>query len=200
MPFQPVPQTIGIEVRGTVRGIPVENTFYAQYVIEPDQDELDEFSTALVEGWQELALPVMSVDYTLREVYVRLLNAEIALQSTALCEASCAGEIAGASLPNLNSIAIARRSGFTGRSARGRIFWPVLAASQVSGNFITSSMRSAVIVVVEGIDTVITTSGYVPVIVSRYHNNLTRAEGVTLPIAQWVVVDDKVDSRKGRMN
>lgn len=198
MPFVAVPDTIGINVRGTFQTVPVENTFYANYVTPPDEAALE----ALVELlWDQVVadwLPIMSTAFTLSEVYARDLAVEIAAQAS-FSASPADGEVTGDTLPNLNTIAVKRASGLTGRSARGRIFWMGLSESQVDNNIVKIAHAGAIVVALNNFNTVCSAEGFTPVIVSRYHNGAARVTPLTFPFSSWAVTDLQVDRRSSRM-
>lgn len=197
MPFQPVPSTIEVLVSGTTNGIPWQNTFYYNYVVPPDEEELgdllDDLYAVIVSAW----LPLLCANVDVRELYARDLADEIAVQST-LGIVGAVGSASGGGLPTYVAFAVSRRSAFTGRSARGRIFWVGLTESQVTDNTLSSGTRAAIIAALEAFDAAAALAGFTPVIVSRWSGGSLRVSGVTYPITTWLATDDFVDTRRSR--
>lgn len=201
MAFQPVPNTAGISLRWLLpTGVLAENTLYARYFDTPDPSQLEE----LVEGiWgvvEELFLPQLSAACALREVYARGLTTEEDAQASFAEVVSPVGLIAGEPMSNNVSFAIARRSGLTGRSTRGRIYWPLVAKSQTTnGNFMNALQASLMVTALNTVDAIIQDAGATPVIVSRFTGGERRPVGVTYPVQDWITTDLRLDTRRGRM-
>lgn len=197
MPFQDVPDTIEVLVSGTFNGIPWQNTFYYNYVTPPDEEQLgdllDDLNAVIVADWMEL----MPANVAVTSLYARDLASEVAVQAL-LGLVGQTGSASGAALPTFNTLAISRRSGFAGRSARGRIFWVGFTESQVSDNTVDSGVVASIVTALENFDAAANLAGFTPVIVSRYTGGALRAHGVTFDIQTWFATDTKVDTRRSR--
>lgn len=201
MAFQSVPNAAGISVRwGLPSGVQAESTFYAQYFDSPDSSQLNELVVAVWDATVEGMLNHLSNLVTLREVYARGLTAEIDAQATYADTVTPVGVLTGQAHPNNVSFALARRSGLTGRSSRGRIFWPLVSLSQTIGfNYMVETQALAMIQDMQAIDLAIQSVGATSVIVSRFANNAQRPVGVTFPIAAWGYTDLRLDTRRMRL-
>jgi len=197
MAFQVVPDTIIVELRGENQTVPVENTFYYSYTTPPDESELETLLDALSAVYTASFKPLLPDGVTVTELYARDLGSEVAAQAL-VPVASGQGSATGDSMPSFNTIAISRRSGLTGRSARGRIYWLGLSESQVQGQVVMSTPRAAMLAAVLAWDAAASAQGFEPVIVSRYHNHVKRAEGVTYAIEGWSLTDFDVDTQRNR--
>lgn len=198
MAWQSVPDTIGAFVRGTYQGIPWENTFYCNYIAVPDVGDLQTLADAILSWVNTEWCPVMSTSCEINEVNCRDLAAEIALQAEANNTPPEPGTVSGGTLPTYTAIAVARRSGLTGRSSRGRIFWTGMTEGQVTGNILDSGLVTAVLNAVSGIDTVMAALGYAPCIVSRYAGGVKRPVAVTFEIQSWLINNTLIDTRRSR--
>lgn len=198
MPFQPVPNVVQVNVRGTFQGSQTENTFYYQYVGTMTQERLDDLTDAIDSAVRDNWLPLLSSGWTGREIYARDLSSEVGVQSTDITIGGLTGAVTGDTLPNYATIAIARRSGLTGRSARGRIFWQGLAESQTLNNSIVSTVAANIIDAIQEVDLAALALEFVPVIVSRYTAGTLRLEPLVLELAQWLITDLLLDTRRSR--
>jgi len=196
MAYQPVPDTVGVEIRGTLLGQQVENTLYYKYVSPPDEAELADLAEVVADTFIAEWLPLLPAGWIGREVYVRDLSAPITVQATDISILGLAGGQGGETAPSYVTIAVARRSGLTGRSARGRIFWMGLSEVQLQGNLVFAG--GDIVDAVEAMDAAVTTAGYAPVIVSRKQNNVVLANAITYPLTQWLLVDLDLDTRRSR--
>jgi hypothetical protein len=197
MAFQPVPNTIIVELRGTTFSEACENTFYYSYVDTPDESDLETLLDALEAVAISHFKPYLPDSVIMTELYARDLHSEVAAQAL-IGITGGQGSATGEGMPSFNSLAISRRSGQTGRSARGRIYWLGLSESQVQGQTVLSTPRAGMLAAPIAFDAAAQGLGYTPVIVSRYHNNVKRAEGVTYEIQGWSLTDFGVDTRRSR--
>lgn len=197
MAFQSVPNTIEVLVRGTNDSTPVENTFYYGYVATPTPEDLEELLTDLkavvVAEW----LPYLPANCGITSLYARDLEVEFASQFDLAFSVEI-GTASGEALPSFNTIAFARKSGLTGRSARGRIFWMGLTEGQVANSVVDSGVLVGIADAINQFDAAAALLSYTPVIVSRYHNGVPRVPAVTYEISNWGFNDNLVDTRRSR--
>lgn len=199
MPFQAVPNTILLCVRATVGGQDVENTFYAQKATSPTQDDVDAVVAMAAAWWASDWQGAMSDDYVMREMYARSLDSEVAVQAT---DASMNGEFGdlGSATPNNVALAVARRSGFTGRNTRGRIFVAGVPENQVGATMTVFPEYAALITgALDILGAALEEIDLTPVIVSRVGAGATPTVAVVWTILEWVVVNLVVDSMKRRL-
>lgn len=201
MAFQAVPDTASVELRMSQNGKNIEMTFYQTNGGVIDEDALSALASTYADWYAEFASIQMSSAVVGREVYARSLETEIAPQFTDLSILGVAGAGSGTPLPNNNAIAIKRVSGLTGRSSRGRVFYPGLASTnlQANENFVTQEHVNAILTNMGELQNAVVALGWTPVILSRYNNGSKRATGVTFPIFGWSVSDLRVDSRRSRL-
>lgn len=198
MAFIPVPDTIQLEVRAFLNSVPVENTFYYLSAGTIDQALLDAVAEAARDYVEEEAAG-FNTNWIFKEVYARDLSDSTFLSSLASATGAITGSAADP-LPNNVTFALKRSSGFSGRSARGRIYWMGIATSYMaSDNMLATISANGLITWVEALDAVVSLEGVTPVIVSRFNNLLPRTEGVTYPIADWSYSDLRVDTLRSRL-
>lgn len=198
MAFIPVPDTIQLEFRATLQGENVENTFYYLAPGVVDQALLDAVAEA-ARDYVDAEPDLFSVNWTFREIYARDLSDSTFLSALAPSVGPAVGTYTD---PNPNNVtwAIKRTSGFSGRSARGRIFWQGIAESMTTGtNVMDPSYANAAVAWVIAFDAAVAAEGVTPVIVSRYNAGAPRVTGVTYPIADWTYSDLRVDTMRGRL-
>lgn len=198
MPYQAVPNGIELLIRGTNLEMQTENSFYFQKdgtVSQLDLDNLtDGVSAAVITYWK----PNLPSSWVGVEVYARGLSAAVDLQSTDTSIAGEVGTLSGTPMPSLATVAVARRSGLTGRASRGRIFWQALSESFTTGNQITSGMATSILEAVNAVDTVAIGLDLLPIIVSRLSEGATPTEALVFAIADWLFTDLVIDTRRSR--
>lgn len=201
MAFQPVVNTAEFVIQGALQGIPVQNTFYVENTIPWLAEALDDLCEVISDAVLEGMINRLPTQWFGFGVFARDLSSEIAPVGVSLGLAGVPGNSSGAVLPNNCSASFKRSSAFAGRSARGRIYWMGLDAGFLSANenFLSGSFTAAAVADLNIITNAITAEGYANVIVSRYHNGLPRAAGLTTPQTGWAAVTQRVASRRDRL-
>lgn len=198
MAFIPVPDVIQVEVRAVLVSRPVENTFYYLVPGVIDQELLDAVAETARDYVEENAA-IFSTAWLFNGVYARDLSDSTFLSALAPATDVINGTQSGP-LPNNASFAIKRTSGFSGRSARGRIFWMGMCDSYLSStNTVASVSANSMVSWLEGLDAAIASEGVTPVIVSRFNAGVPRTTGVTYVITDWSYTDLQVDTQRGRL-
>lgn len=101
-------------------------------------------------------------------------------------------------MPSFVTKAIARRSGLTGRSGRGRIFWQGLSESQCTGSLINGTPAIDLVNNVIAADAAAIALGWTPVILSYVQNGVSLPTAAIYVIAEWLLTDFFTDTRRSR--
>jgi hypothetical protein len=101
---------------------------------------------------------------------------------------------------NHSCIAIKRVTGFTGRSARGRVYFP-LHGGMVAANedFISTTARDEIVDALNEIDDYAGAVSWVHVVVQRWSEGVKLDEGVVRTVLGYVAVDTEIDTQRRRM-
>lgn len=201
MAFQSVPNTASAFVQGVTNGQPTSFLLYFYRAAGYSQTDLDNLSAA-VDSWAGAELrPLLSTNYAYVGTEVRGLEDEEDLTSFNNTNAG-AGGVAQDPLPNNCSFAIKRLSGFTGRSARGRVFLPGIPRTSINpaddNRFLQASVSLWIQLFLD-ILAYVAASGWIEVIVSRYTQGAKRPTGVVFAVADWANTDLVVDSQRRRL-
>lgn len=202
MAFQSVPDTAQVTIVYTLNGEACVNTLYAQkvggYSVGDLQALANQVDTQVDGTWLAQQPP--------EAVYVRteVRGLDVENDLTAEQNANAGPGIQGTNtLPNQVTFAISKRSGKTGRSARGRLYWIGIPGGQLVGtdeNRLVAAYVTALEDAVDdqrsGIDAV---AGWDSVLVSRFQGGVKRSEGVVFPWLSTVCVDDIIDTQRGRL-
>jgi len=198
MPFQPVPDTAEALVLMQQNGQPLTMTFHYLKVGGYDQEDIDALAAAVDVFAEAEIQPLLSTSSLYRGVEVRGLESTVDLFAAVTNVG--AGAIASNPLPNQNALAVKRVTGFTGRSARGRVFFPLCVAylgtnedevDATSAETVRSSIE-------EAIDAAIG-DGWIHVLVSRQQDGVVPDEAVTRTITEYQLSDLVIDSQRRRM-
>jgi hypothetical protein len=203
MAFIAVPNTVRAEIRGTFQGERVLNTLWFAKIDAWVPAEMTALADTLAAWWTTNCLQQQSDQYTLREIYVRDYTAAVGLEYTSTVDLPAVGEIPEAALPNNVSLAVSFRSGFTGRSTRGRNYWVGFAETQIVGNAVADAVITDItsyyaLLLPDFIETTL-----IPditwVITSFYTGGAPRSFGATFIINTVTCVDNIVDSQRRRL-
>lgn len=145
-------------------------------------------------------LPAQSLDYLYVSTTVRGLAFEND-QEVTVTTGTALGALAAAALPDNVTLAIKKASAFTGRTARGRLYWIGTALTQISTNESQYSVVGANTIrdAVDDMRAAITATVWQATIVSRFAAGLKRPFGVTTDWIDSVLVDINVDSQRRRL-
>lgn len=199
MPFQRVPNTLELQVRATVAAIPVMNSFYFTTSVTPTQEDCETLVALAADWWTSDWQPAMSGDYVMREMYARSLDSEIAPQAT---DDSMAGEFGalGSAQANNVSLAVARRSGFTGRASRGRIFIAGVPENQVDAlNGVNGTYAALITDALDALTAAASVENMVAAIIHRVSAGVPLTTAVVFTLVEWAVVNLFVDSQRNRL-
>lgn len=203
MAFQPVPFTFEINCNYLYRAVPIQMTFHVE-VASPDYTvtALQSLCDA-AQVWQAAQLlQGFPSDAVFNGVEGRGLanqNDIFASNTDDIGEPGLRTNI----FPNMVAFAIKRTSGLTGRSARGRVYWPAASQDQNSGNENQiDAGRAALYVGALGLfeDAM---QGAVPsaieVITSRVSSGSSRPVGVNFPVVGYAYTNLQWDTMRERM-
>ncbi len=202
MAFQPVVDTVEIDIIYTQHGEAMQNVFYAKlpggYVLA-DLAALAVGIDAQVQGtWK--AQQVIEAFYSRVEVRgLAVQNDLIATNNTS----AGVGVLLGGALPNSVTLAVKKESGLTGRSARGRCYWIGASLGKLKPsdeNEFQTVYVDDIVFAVDSIRMQIPSIGlWEAVLVSRFSEGVPRATGLTFDWNSSVAVNEVVDTQRGRL-
>lgn len=204
MGFQSVPSVAEVRVHYEINNFPMMNTYHAELTGGYDTVDLEVLAARI----DALAVPPLLALQSLHCNYVRTdvlgLEDENDIKVTDNTNTG-AGGIFNFAIPRNNAFVVTRRSGLTGRSARGRVFVcglpdNTLQQSEVGNSQIFSSKADEFLDEVDNFRIVIDASGsWEAVIVSRWNNKIKRNFGITFNWTNSTYQSLKVGSRRERL-
>ena len=199
MTFQSVPNVVEAVPHITMNGKEITLTFYGEIAggysaadVQNLADEMDDWAATELKPWLSVS---GTYDFTSTRG-LEFANDVIGLSSTG---AGAGGE-ASQALPNNAVLSVKRRSGFTGRSARGRVYVPVAFGElSTNENYVSSGFAVGITAALDEVRVYMLNAGFTEVIVSRYTGGSLRATGVTFDVVDYSVVDTRIDSQRRRL-
>lgn len=199
--FIPAPNTAGVELRYSALGQIIENTFHVR---SSSPFTLANLVTlrGVFDAWDSATWKLYrSPNVTLLGIRSRGLDAGDSPIDEYVLATPRAGTYGGTLLPLNVTVAIKLLSSSAGRSARGRIFFPGITTSALSGNQVLSGWadpaKNAVVTLKSNI--VAANSAWAMCITSRRHDNAWRATAVNYDVTSVALSDYNVDSQRRRL-
>jgi hypothetical protein len=153
-----------------------------------------------LEAWYENEwAPVASDDWQTDVITITSLAVEDGLQYSRAFTVN--GEAAAPSLPAQDTLAMSTRTGFTGRSRRGRMYHVGLAESFVEGSTVNSTAYAALLAAYNALYVDIGVGEWQWVVASFVEDGGPRSTALVTPITSVILVDpivDSMDTRKPR--
>lgn len=112
---------------------------------------------------------------------------------------SYTGAITGAAPANNVTFALSLRTGFGGRSYRGRVYHVGLAEADIADSYIDTTVLASLIEGYEAIIELVDNVGWEWVVYSRFANGAARATGLATRITNVIAVDNILDSQRTRL-
>lgn len=200
MAFVPVPKVAQVNLQYQLYDQQVENTLYLLNDAGWDTPSLINAAAAVVSTWTTNMMPLLSAELSFENVKLVDLNAQGGLGVDYPVNPVVQGGVGGPSAPGNVAFCVKKATGYTGKSARGRIYLPGIGRSLITGNEVSASWRGLVVAALLTFQSAIesTIPGVHVVHVSRYTNGAPRIQG-----AYWNVVsytaDTFLDSQRRRL-
>lgn len=199
MTFQPVPQTVGVYVRGTLFNQRVENTIYVSTADPTTPGDVADIAAAAGAWYRANIVPLLAQDYVYRETFAKDLSSASGAEVNNTTGVGTIGGQPFAAMPGNVTLAISFRTGLAGRSFRGRNYLPCLAEPQVTGNTVASATADAFVTGYNELLNVLVGSEYTWTVVSRFTSGVLRAVGISTPVVNAIVTNLFVDSMRRRL-
>jgi len=111
------------------------------------------------------------------------------------------GGLSSPAMPSNVTFATSFRTGYAGRSKRGRAYWVGLAESQVAGDFVSTLAAEAIRGAWEEFGSILAGGfdGFTHVVTSYYENGEPRVTAAYNEVTSYVNVDTRVDTQRRRL-
>lgn len=198
MGFVPAHNVVRVDVVYTWQGEVCENVFHFQGDTTPEPADMTALGTA-VQNWRLTNLrPLQSNACLLTKVKVQDLSVVSGLGIEQTLSPASQGSLTDPSLPNNCTIAVALKTGFSGRSFRGRSFHVGLTEILRTGNQITGTTQTSLITAYMALRGPFSVNNYVLGVLSTRFGGVPRLTGVFTPV-NAVTVDLNLDSQRRRL-
>lgn len=200
MAFQSVPQAAEAVIAYQMNGENVFNVIAATRFQAYDLADLTVLAEAVDASVAADWLPVQSQDVNYLNTTVRGLEFEND-QEVVVDTGAGAGLAASKTLPGNVTFCVKKTSSFTGRSARGRLYWIGMTPGQLQSNenLLNVVDADAIEAAIDAMRAAISATVWTAAIVSRFKDNVKRTVGIVNVWVDSSFVDLKVDSMRPRL-
>jgi len=201
MAFQPAPKMASVELVYAWNGQVVENVFHVKANVDFTEGMCEDTAQAFYTWWLDNLKALQSDQIALQRVVVKGLHAQASPEWTVDCISGCAGTQTGASVPGNVAAVISLLTGLTGRSQRGRSYFPGFNEASIAGNQLTTGAQTALIAAYEELIPILGAldEGIHLVVLSRFHDKAPRAEAIGQAIT-GMALDIFLDSMRRRLS
>lgn len=199
MTFQPAPNCVELVIRGTIGFKPVANVLNFWKPTTYNQTDVQDLADAADAQTAAHYLPIMGSGVAYSECFVRGLATIIDL-SAANASSAGVGSAAGVNLPSNSAFVATLRTGFTGRSARGRFYaFPTGSGNQVDAATVSVGYANAVVTLITAYKTAAAALGFQLVVLSRQSGGVRPAVATHLPVTLIEHRNLELDSQRRRL-
>lgn len=207
MPFIPCNNVVEASIRFLLDEQLVENVFHFHKTAVGAITALDlaDLAGQLLGWWETVFSYCLPIELIFNEIYLRDLTTAEGLEETASTTTRDAGRVSGGVLPNQDTFCVSFRTGFTGRSNRGRVYLPALLKAYVTQNTVADGAADDIVARYGGLASAADAAGFTHVVTSKYsgmggvpRRPIPRAAGVSKVITSYLAADRTVDSMDRR--
>lgn len=198
MPFIPLPLGIRVAVEFIKDGSLVVNVHHVTTALPITTVNLTALAMVFRNWWTTTGKAQANAGTALSRVVVTDVSVASGLQVISAPGLPEAGTIAGVDTPSNVALALSWRTGYSGRSFRGRTYFAPLQAGDVATNYVSVSRVASIQAAYATLRTNLATAGYPLVIASFYNNGAPRAAGVATPVTE-LIVNTRVDTQRRRL-
>lgn len=200
MAFQVAPNCAQAVIQATYQGNPVYNVLNFHFPSAYVQADIDALASAVDVYWSTDMLPHLHASYVYDGVAVKGLNSPTDLTAFANTGAGGGGD-SGSPLPGNAAVVCTFRTGFTGRSSRGRAYVGGLGESILTAaNTFSTTFGNFVVAAFTAIKTNAGLAGWEFVVLSRHSAGVLRPTATFLSITSISMRNHDIDSQRGRLN
>lgn len=202
MAFVPVPKTVSCAIIGELFGQSIQNVINLTFPDDPLASVVAQAAASVGEWAVGELCPILSIEYKYLRTEAQDISAEGMPAFTNVVGTGTEGGVASGSSPGGTCIAMSFRSGYGGRSYRGRNFISGIPLAEMDGNQISSTFGAALIAAYEALmpDYVFDDlPDALHTIVSRFHLGAPRVAGLASPVLTYLLTNLDVDSQRRRL-
>lgn len=200
MAFQPATGCAEASIQLTLNGRPLSYRLTFEALLGTyDQTAIDALSDGVDDWFNDEMKALHAADCVYERTAVRGLESVVDLQSIN-DDSQGACSVASNPIPVNAALVVKFTTGFTGRSARGRVYMTAITNGQLSTNenFVNTTYATDVVAAWEALDSYVNTF-WKHVVISRQINGVVRTSGYPYTITGYSLTDSRLDTRRKRL-
>lgn len=204
-PFVPAPGTIQVDLRFRLDDQWISNTFYAsRFVGNVTQADLLQLANITFNWYNTIHRNQCTTSLVLNEIYLRNISAQNGIVWSYTTGLPLAGTLTGQTAPNNVTFTISFRTGFAGKSYRGRVYHPGIRLADIASaepNNLVPARAQGLVGSWETLRQNIASGmpQFRMAVVSRYANKAPRTSAEVTEITSVLAVDRVLDSQRRRL-
>lgn len=198
MAFIALPNGIKIACEYALNGQLVVNVYHVTTSLPITTVNLTALATVFLNWWTNNQRQNFTTAIGLNRIVVTDVSVPNGLQTIMAVAPAVAGTVAGATAPNNVALVLSQRTGFSGRSFRGRSYYAGVGAAEIADNFISTTFASALTADAASLTSQLNSAGFIWVVASFFTGGAPRATGVATPINSFIA-DTRVDTQRRRL-
>lgn len=204
MPFIPAVDTARVCVNQTLHGQNICNVLHFFKAGGYSEADLTALANAVITAWNDNMAPAMSTDIQFTSVTARDMSAVDAEAVEVPFPALSGGDIVNVASPGNVAIVVSWKTGFAGRSRRGRTYLSGVSEDGITGNEINADRLASIRGLVTDFIADMTAAGFQLAIASYFSgvdgngDPIPRATALVTPVLT-AIVDKWLDSQRRRL-
>jgi len=199
MSFQSAPDCAEAVIQATFGGVNIANVLNFKNFAGYDQPDIDALAAIVDAGVGGDYLGILSSSVAYTGTLVRGLESSIDMTAVDNTSAG-AGALTGPAVAANVSLVATLRTGFTGRSARGRFFMMPTAADQLASvNTFGSGFSANLVTFLTNLQAEAALSGWTMIVLSRFSGGVPRGTAIATPVTDIELRNLTVDSQRHRL-
>lgn len=174
-PFIPAASTMRVQLIYTLNSQRIENVFHVLSGGGLLVADLDRVEAVFATWWTTPGRAQVPNNVSLVLIVIDALNVESGLHKEYSSGWTVAGGLGSPALAGQNTMAVKLATSFSGRSFRGRIYWPGFTSADISAGLVTTARRDGVVAAVNTLRTSLAAGGDTLAVVSYCHGGAWRA-------------------------
>lgn len=198
--FIPLADCARVVFHYTIYGQTVENVFYFRHFGGYDDTTIVALVSAMTTAWETQIKPLLPDVATLDSITATGTATESDVQAVALVAQT--GSNTGDGMETIgNTLCIKFNTGLSGRSFRGRLYWPILIEGFVAANVVAEPYASNLVAAFSDfVSDTNADTGDSHVIASYQNDCEWRTAGVATPVTSYSLTDHNLDSQRRRLS
>lgn len=198
MAFIPVPNGLRVAVEYRLNGQLVVNVYYLETEVAVTSVNLAALASIFVDWWTTNMRQNFTTSMALERIVVTDVSVANGLQEAQSVAPVIPGTAATAPAPNSVAVVVSHRTGYSGRSFRGRTYLAGFSASEVADNYISAALAANIVSDMLSLRSALFLAGHKLSVASFRANGVPRSVAVLTNVTSFVI-NTRIDTQRRRL-